>query len=150
MSSSADLFFFSSRRRHTRWPRDWSSDVCSSDLSSFAAAKTATAAPAGAQQVADTAESVTEEEAPATAVATVEPGAYEGSVVPLADGSAPEGYTIKGNGGSMKYHTEDSPWFGRTKAEVWFATEEAAKAAGFVNAVKESPEADKAAEEESK
>src|SRR5690625_6822239 len=26
------LFFFSSRRLHTRWPRDWSSDVCSSDL----------------------------------------------------------------------------------------------------------------------
>src|SRR5207253_8014649 len=25
---------FSSRRRHTRWPRDWSSDVCSSDLGS--------------------------------------------------------------------------------------------------------------------
>src|SRR5207253_4065365 len=24
--------FFSSRRQHTRWPRDWSSDVCSSDL----------------------------------------------------------------------------------------------------------------------
>src|SRR5690625_5221932 len=30
--SSCFLFFFSSRRRHTRWPRDWSSDVCSSDL----------------------------------------------------------------------------------------------------------------------
>src|SRR5207253_7633120 len=29
------LFFFSSRRRHTRWPRDWSSDVCSSDLNNF-------------------------------------------------------------------------------------------------------------------
>src|SRR5690625_7721562 len=28
------LFLFSSRRRHTRWPRDWSSDVCSSDLRS--------------------------------------------------------------------------------------------------------------------
>src|SRR5207249_9749789 len=26
-------FFFSSRRRHTRSKRDWSSDVCSSDLS---------------------------------------------------------------------------------------------------------------------
>src|SRR3712207_8918698 len=26
-------FFFSSRRRHTRYWRDWSSDVCSSDLS---------------------------------------------------------------------------------------------------------------------
>src|SRR5690348_17526542 len=36
--SSPDLwrvlmfFFFSSRRRHTRWTGDWSSDVCSSDL----------------------------------------------------------------------------------------------------------------------
>src|SRR5690625_8050426 len=29
---SVFFFFFSSRRRHTRWPRDWSSDVCSSDL----------------------------------------------------------------------------------------------------------------------
>src|SRR5437660_2943356 len=29
------FFFFSSRRRHTRWPRDWSSDVCSSDLNIF-------------------------------------------------------------------------------------------------------------------
>src|SRR5947209_14972743 len=28
------VFFFSSRRRHTRYWRDWSSDVCSSDLSS--------------------------------------------------------------------------------------------------------------------
>src|SRR5699024_11896915 len=26
------IFFFSSRRRHTRSKRDWSSDVCSSDL----------------------------------------------------------------------------------------------------------------------
>src|SRR5207253_6562574 len=30
--ASISFFFFSSRRRHTRWPRDWSSDVCSSDL----------------------------------------------------------------------------------------------------------------------
>src|SRR5689334_23762936 len=28
------FFFFSSRRRHTRWNCDWSSDVCSSDLDS--------------------------------------------------------------------------------------------------------------------
>src|SRR5690349_22960038 len=28
------FFFFSSRRRHTRSLRDWSSDVCSSDLTS--------------------------------------------------------------------------------------------------------------------
>src|SRR3712207_7340589 len=31
------VFFFSSRRRHTRYWRDWSSDVCSSDLSYSAA-----------------------------------------------------------------------------------------------------------------
>src|SRR5699024_11357281 len=29
------FFFFSSRRRHTRSKRDWSSDVCSSDLTSM-------------------------------------------------------------------------------------------------------------------
>src|SRR3712207_7967688 len=29
---NSSLFFFSSRRRHTRYWRDWSSDVCSSDL----------------------------------------------------------------------------------------------------------------------
>src|SRR5690606_40277225 len=31
--SVSAFFFFSSRRRHTRFSRDWSSDVCSSDLS---------------------------------------------------------------------------------------------------------------------
>src|SRR5258707_6004004 len=32
MGRWSDSFFFSSRRRHTRYWRDWSSDVCSSDL----------------------------------------------------------------------------------------------------------------------
>src|SRR5690348_17992111 len=32
MGLKTNLFFFSSRRRHTRWTGDWSSDVCSSDL----------------------------------------------------------------------------------------------------------------------
>src|SRR2546429_3519539 len=32
------FFFFSSRRRHTRCSRDWSSDVCSSDLAHVARA----------------------------------------------------------------------------------------------------------------
>src|SRR5215208_6957967 len=36
------FFFFSSRRRHTRWPRDWSSDVCSSDLASCSWSTTST------------------------------------------------------------------------------------------------------------
>src|SRR5690348_17471282 len=33
------IFFFSSRRRHTRWTGDWSSDVCSSDLMARAEAR---------------------------------------------------------------------------------------------------------------
>src|SRR6267143_6194608 len=32
------FFFFSSRRRHTRWNCDWSSDVCSSDLDAHTSA----------------------------------------------------------------------------------------------------------------
>src|SRR6266581_3737522 len=36
-------FFFSSRRRHTRWTGDWSSDVCSSDLPSSSATRIARA-----------------------------------------------------------------------------------------------------------
>src|SRR5947207_4747343 len=34
------MFFFSSRRRHTRSLCDWSSDVCSSDLIGFSASRT--------------------------------------------------------------------------------------------------------------
>src|SRR5947209_1831861 len=37
------FFFFSSRRRHTRYWRDWSSDVCSSDLASAAPMRDVTA-----------------------------------------------------------------------------------------------------------
>src|SRR5437764_14742070 len=32
MNATSTFFFFSSRRRHTRYIGDWSSDVCSSDL----------------------------------------------------------------------------------------------------------------------
>src|SRR5436309_6537911 len=38
MAVSFFFFFFSSRRRHTRFSRDWSSDVCSSDLGARPAA----------------------------------------------------------------------------------------------------------------
>ena len=42
--------------------------------------------------------------------------------------------TIKGNKDSMKYHVPGSRWYEATEAEVWFATAEDAKAAGFVPA----------------
>src|SRR5256885_10632746 len=43
--SSECVFFFSSRRRHTRLQGDWSSDVCSSDLRQGQAARLSTSAP---------------------------------------------------------------------------------------------------------
>ena len=57
-----------------------------------------------------------------------------GSAEPNEDGSAPEGYTIKGNADSMKYHEPDSQWYDQTIAEVWFNSTEAAEAAGFTKA----------------
>ena len=38
---------------------------------------------------------------------------------------------MKGNEDSKKYHVPESPHYGRTIAEVWFASPEAAEAAGF-------------------
>ena len=56
----------------------------------------------------------------------------EGSHAPLDDpAAAPDGYPVKGNADSMKYHTPESPYYERTVAEVWFADAEAAEAAGF-------------------
>jgi large subunit ribosomal protein L17 len=57
-----------------------------------------------------------------------------GSAEPNEDGSAPEGFTIKGNADSMKYHEPDGQWYDPTVAEVWFDSTEAAEAAGFTKA----------------
>ena len=43
---------------------------------------------------------------------------------------APEGFEVKGNKSSMKFHAPSSPWYDRTNAEVWFRTAEAAEKAG--------------------
>ena len=53
------------------------------------------------------------------------------SHAPLADGSQPEGFPVKGNADSMLYHVPGSSFYARTVAEVWFTTAEAAEAAGF-------------------
>jgi large subunit ribosomal protein L17 len=55
-----------------------------------------------------------------------------GSHVTLPGASeAPKGFPIKGNNGSRLYHLPGSRFYNRTVAEVWFATSEAAEAAGF-------------------
>jgi len=56
----------------------------------------------------------------------------------LADGSMPEGYPIKGNADSMKFHQPDGRWYEATVAEVWFTTADVAIAAGFVEAGKKA------------
>ena len=70
-----------------------------------------------------------------------------GSAAANADGSAPEGFSIKGNADSMLYHLPDGRWYAATVAEVWFDTEEAAVAAGFTKAGTKSDDAADAEEE---
>ncbi|SDH63921.1 large subunit ribosomal protein L17 [Actinokineospora alba] len=74
----------------------------------------------------------------------------EGSHLPLEDGSQPEGFPIKGNADSMLYHVPDSAFYDRTVAEVWFATAEAAEAAGFqLPPSQREEESDESAKDES-
>jgi large subunit ribosomal protein L17 len=95
-----------------------------------APAKKATAKKAAAKDEAKVDETPAED----AKVQDVVAGKFEGSAAPLDGGAAPEGYDIKGNEDSMKYHGTDSPWYDQTVAEVWFQTEDAAKAAGFTKA----------------
>ena len=58
-----------------------------------------------------------------------------GAVAANEDGSAPEdGYTVKGNADSGKYHEADGQWYDQTVAEFWFQSAEDAEAAGFTKA----------------
>jgi len=87
-----------------------------------------TAAPAPAEEAAPAETSEAAEESTST-----EDAPYgEGSHAPLEDAAeAPEGFAIKGNEDSKLYHVPGSSHYDRTVAEVWFATPEAAEAAGF-------------------
>ena len=67
---------------------------------------------------------------------------YAGAVLPPADGSAPEGFPIKGNADSMLYHEPGSRWFEQTVAEFWFDTAANAEAAGFTQAGSKTTETD--------
>jgi small subunit ribosomal protein S2 len=93
-------------------------------------------------------ESVTET-VPAAKDAPAEGEFGADSAAPLEDGTAPEGFEIKGNKNSMKFHAPSSPWYARTNAEVWFRTAEAAEAAGFANAEANADSADSTESSES-
>jgi large subunit ribosomal protein L17 len=97
--------------------------------------KAAGAAPAeeAAPAEATAAEATTETSAAAEESTSTEDAPYgEGSHAPLDDpAEAPEGFPVKGNEDSKLYHVPGSAHYDRTVAEVWFATPEAAEAAGF-------------------
>jgi large subunit ribosomal protein L17 len=103
-----------------------------------AASQQQAAGAAPAEEAAPEAEA-TEVEAAAVEESAVEESASnedapygEGSHAPLDDAAeAPEGFPIKGNEDSKLYHVPGSAHYDRTVAEVWFATPEAAEAAGF-------------------
>ena len=61
-------------------------------------------------------------------------GLPAGSHAPLESGEAPEGFEVKGNADSMKYHVPGSRWYSSTKAEIWFDSAESAEAAGYAPA----------------
>ncbi len=76
---------------------------------------------------------------------------FPGAVKAGEDGSGPEGYEIKGNAQSMKFHAPGGRWYDSTVAEFWFRTAEDAEAAGFLEAgSKASVEATHDAEEDDK
>ncbi len=92
--------------------------------------------------------------APATTAAALAPEAAEvveaevvelpkGAKAPLKDGSAPKGYTVKGNADSGLYHEPDGQWYDATVAEFWFKDADAAEAAGFTKAGSKKKDGDK-------
>ncbi len=107
-----------------------------------AAPKAEKAAPKAEKPAADAADAGAESQeegaaAEAVAAAALVDGEFGAdSAAPLEDGSAPEGFDIKGNKDSMKFHRPDGQWYEQTVAEVWFRTAEAAEAAGFTEAGK--------------
>lgn len=95
-----------------------------------AAAPATTTAPAESE-VEQTPES-TDDVVEATEATEGGAGTYPGSHAPLEDAAeAPEGFPVKGNEDSKKFHTPESPSYAETVAEVWFDSAESAEAAGF-------------------
>ena len=116
---------------------DAAEDAADKALDSAVAADEAAPGSATEEKALDAAESAEQASGAATEAAeessSTEDAPYgEGSHAPLDDPSeAPEGFPIKGNDDSKLYHVPGSSHYDRTVAEVWFATPEAAEAAGF-------------------
>lgn len=93
-----------------------------------APAEPAASAPEPAEEATGSAE-----EAPGDETASAEPAAGYGEGAYVGE-NPPEGFAIKGNERSKKYHLAGTGGYERTIPDVWFASEEAAQAAGFTKA----------------
>ncbi|WP_216210454.1 50S ribosomal protein L17, sunset domain variant [Amycolatopsis aidingensis] len=98
----------------------------SADTASEASGTTAVEVPAEAIEAATTAATEVEESA-----STEEAPYGEDSRAPLDDGSQPDGFPVKGSEDTKVYHAPDSADYEQATADVWFASAEAAEAAGF-------------------
>ncbi|XAS66018.1 hypothetical protein V3C33_10870 [Micrococcaceae bacterium Sec5.7] len=129
-------------------PAAWPAPLPDADGSAWSGAAVSAAAvdgPASNEALTDDAAAETQERTVSTAASetaashSAEPMGHlatdqpygEGSASPAADGTGPEGYTVKGDAGSMTYHDETSGSFEETRAEVWFESIAHAEAAGF-------------------
>lgn len=67
------------------------------------------------------------------AATAIDPQPSGATSTPASPDGSPPGpeYTIKGKAASMLFHLPSSPYYQRTKAEIWFRTPEDAQAAGF-------------------
>ena len=97
-----------------------------------AASKAAEAQKAAEAAAAPEAEAPAAEETEGTApVGLLGSTEATGSHAPLEDGSQPEGFPIKGNESSKLYHRPGTRFYDSTVAEIWFATDADAEAAGY-------------------
>ncbi|MHA6792617.1 sunset domain-containing protein [Pseudonocardia bannensis] len=71
-------------------------------------------------------------DAVSSVVAEARKGPHPGSALPNPDGYSPSPeFAIKANDGSKRFHDPDSPYYVRTRADLWFRTADDAERAGY-------------------
>jgi large subunit ribosomal protein L17 len=116
------------RARRTRFSRRGAAAPAAPDSET---SETETAEETEAASATETAEVEASGDAVEESASTEDAPYGPGSHAVIEDDSQPEGFPIKGDEGSKLYHTPDSPAYEEAVAEVWFATEQDAQAAGF-------------------
>ena len=106
-------------------------DINAPDLGKVAGAVTAAGAVAATGTAAKLTGAADKVAAKADSVPEKDPYG-SGSIRVSSRTAAPSGYTIKGDKDTMRYFTADSPDYQAIEAEVWFANEASAEAAGFL------------------